>query len=133
MDWVGITVLKPQAMRNLAVSITYRAWRGPRCDSLLSLARPLKPTRPRDHCAAAVPPSPPFCSRKDVHDWVDERCSGLAMDWSPQSLHLDCRPSKNNSNNTKMNLNVGRTTSCLVSLMVYDACVGLADGVKHTF
>lgn len=32
-----------------------------------------------------------------------------------------------------MNLNVERTTSCLVNLMVYDACIRLADGVRYKF
>lgn len=65
-----IISLKQRAMRNLAVSITYREWLGHHCGSLLSLALLLKPMRPQDHCAAVVPPFPPFCSKKDVHDWM---------------------------------------------------------------
>lgn len=68
---VKIIFLKQRATRNLAVSVTYREWRGRHCGSLLSLALPLKPVRPQDHCAAVAPPSPPFCSKKkDVHDWM---------------------------------------------------------------
>lgn len=67
---VKIIFLKQLVMRNLAASITYREWPGHHCGSLLSLVHPLKPMRPRDHCAAVVPPSPPFCRRKDVHDWM---------------------------------------------------------------
>lgn len=67
-----IFLLKQQATRNLAVSITYREWLGHRCGLLPSLAHPLKAMRPRDHCAAVAPPSPPFCTKnkKDVPDWM---------------------------------------------------------------
>lgn len=57
-------------MKNLAVSITYQEWPGHHCGLLLSLAHLLKPMRPRDHCAAAVPLSLPFCSKRDAHDWI---------------------------------------------------------------
>lgn len=67
---VKLFSLKQLAMRNLAVSITYQEWPGHHCGSLLSLAHLLKHMRHRDHCAAVVPPSPPFCSKKDVHDWM---------------------------------------------------------------
>lgn len=67
---VKIIFLKQRATRNLEVSITYREWLGHHCGLLQSLALPMKPMRPQDHCAAVVPPSPPFCSRKDVHDWM---------------------------------------------------------------
>lgn len=65
-----IIFIKQRATRNLAVSITYREWLGHRCGLLLSLAHPLKPMSPQDHCAAVVPPYPPFCSRKDFRDYM---------------------------------------------------------------
>lgn len=67
---VKIISLKQRAMRNLAVSVTYREWLGHHCGLLRLLAHPLKPMRPQDHCAAVAPPSPPFCSRKGAHDWM---------------------------------------------------------------
>lgn len=72
-----IIFLKQQAMRNRAVSITYREWLGHRCVLLLSPALLLKPMNPQDHCDAAVLPSHLFCSRKNVNDWVMKRTDGL--------------------------------------------------------
>lgn len=84
MKWsmVQIIFLKRQAMRNLAVSITYLEWLGRHCGLLLSLAHPLKPMRPRVNCAAAAPPSLLFCSTEDANDWMIKKCSALTMNWS---------------------------------------------------
>lgn len=105
--------LKLQAMRNLAVSITYREWQGPRCGLLPSLAHLLKTMRPLDNSAGVGPPSPPFCSREDDNDWM----TGNA-DWWRWSLHLENTTCKSNSNKIKMNLNVERMTTRLVILVV---------------
>lgn len=67
--WIlKIIFLKQQAMRNRAVSITYRGWLGHHCVLLLSPARLLKHMSHQDHCDAVVPPSHPFCNKKDVND-----------------------------------------------------------------
>lgn len=117
-------LMKQQAMGNLAVSVTYREWLGHHCGSLLSLAHHMKPLRPRDRCAAVDPPSPPFCSRPNV----DETRRNGWTERTPASV-LYCMSCRNNSNNTKKELECRRRrrrrketkklTFCLVTLCMH--------------
>lgn len=55
-------MMQQRAARNLAVSVTYQEWQGHLCGLLLLAALRMKAMRPRDHCTAVAPPSPPFSS-----------------------------------------------------------------------
>lgn len=84
-------MMQQRAARNLAVSVTYQEWQGHLCGLLLLAALRMKAMRPRDHCTAAAPPSPPFCSGNN------ERLLA-AETWIHDGLTFTC---VNNSNNIR--------------------------------
>lgn len=96
-----VSVIKRPAKRNLVVSITYQEWRVRLCASLPSPVHRLRTTRRRDNCAAAAPPSPPFCSRADPGDWTPEKRGGLVTDHAETSLCIIIYRANKNSNNVK--------------------------------